>query len=85
MTCINIETKVADLPAPVGPNNSRWPFMERSKRDSGSNDKGAPPRLKKVMPGLPVPMLRPHSGSRLATCWANSSRVYQLRVSRVGL
>ncbi|MNG27458.1 hypothetical protein D3C84_1125800 [compost metagenome] len=85
MTCISRVTRVADLPAPVGPNNSRWPFMARSRRDNGSKLNGEPPRLNRVMPGWPVPVLRPHTGIRFARCWANIRRVYQLRVSRAGL
>ena len=66
---------VALLPEPVGPNRNRCAFICRSRRFNGSKVIGPPPRLKNVMPGCPVPWLRPQTGARFAACCANMSWV----------
>ncbi|MNN26376.1 hypothetical protein D3C81_1398790 [compost metagenome] len=75
---------VALLPEPVGPNRNRCAFICRSRRFNGSKVIVPPPRLKKVMPGCPVPRLRPHTGARFAACCANMSCVYHWRLSVAG-
>ena len=50
---------VADLPEPVGPRISMWAFFLRSSRFRGSKVRSSPARLKKAMPGRPVPVERP--------------------------
>ena len=55
-----------------------------TSRFKGSKVIGPPPRLKNVMPGCPVPWLRPHTGARFAACCANISCVYHWRLSSAG-
>src|SRR5690554_4800013 len=79
------ETNEADLPEPVGPKISACAFIERSSRLCGPNVTGAPPRLKKVIPGSPVPVVRPQNGAKLVKCCANMSLLYHSFLSNCGL